>query len=156
MGVIADINFTGGGIGNSDIRTNAAIAASKLVARRSRDVTICGTTVAATAGEELLHISRATGTLVSMEAVAVTKPTANRTLTIDLQKATTSSTFASILTSTIAISTSTTNKAVNSGVINNVSMSDGDIWRAVWTVGGTSGTNAKGVLLTVVYDENAS
>lgn len=154
--VVASIAFQGGGLGNNEIRDNAAIAASKLVARRSRDVTICGTTSAAVTGETLLHIGRASGSWVSMEAIAVTKPTANRTLTIDLQKATTATTFATILTSTIAISTSTTNKAVSSAVINNTSMADGDIWRATWTTGGTSGTNAKGVLLSICYDENPS
>jgi len=154
--VVASIAFQGGGLGNNEIRDNAGIAASKLVARRSRDISICGTTSAAVSGEELLHISRASGSWVSMEAIAVTKATSNRTLTIDLQKATASTTFATILTSTIALSTSTTNKTVASAVINNTSMSDGDIWRATWTTGGSSGTNAKGVLLTLCYDENAS
>lgn len=154
--VVASIAFQGGGLGNSEIRDNAAIASSKLVARRSRDITICGTTSAAVTGEELLHIGRATGSWVSMEAIAVTKATSNRTLTIDLQKATSATTFATILTSTIGLSTSTTNKTVVSGVINNTSMADGDIWRATWTTGGSSGVNAKGVLLSLCYDENPS
>lgn len=156
MGVIADISFSGGGLGNNDIRTNAGIAATKLVSRRSRDITIAGTTSAAVTGEELVHIGRASGSWISMEAIAVTKPTANRTLTIDLQKATSATTFATILTSTIELSTSTTNKVVSPAVFNNTAMADGDIWRASWTTGGTSGTNAKGVLLTLCYDENPS
>lgn len=154
--VVASIAFAGGGLGNNEIRNDAGIAASKLVSRRSRDVTVAGTTSAATAGEEYLHISRASGSLVGYEAIVMTKPTSNRTLTIDLEKCTASTTFASVLTSTIDISTSTTNKTSVVGVINNTSMTDGDIWRAVWTVGGTSGTNAKGVLLSLTYDENPS
>lgn len=153
---IASIEFSGGGLGNNDIKTGAGIAATKTVARRTISASIAGTTAAAVAGETLLHIGRAQGSWNSMEAIAITKPTSNRTLTIDLQKATTGSTFATVLSNTIALSTSTTNKAVNSAVFSNTNMADGDIWRAVWTVGGTSGVNAKGVLLTLCFDENPS
>lgn len=154
--MLADITFSGGGFGNEHVRTNAGIAASKTVARRSRDITIAGTTAAAVSGEQLIHIGRATGAWVSMEAIAVTKPTSNRTLTIDLQKATSATTFATILSGTIAISTSTNNKVVNPAVFSSLAMADGDIWRAVWTTGGSSGVNAKGVLLSLCYDENPS
>lgn len=153
------VDFPSGYLKDSHVNSSAAIAYTKLVAASSIDVELAGPTTAITALDKLLHIVRgATATLIGVEVAIVTvADDASRTATIDIHKSTGGGSFATIMTSTCNISTSTTVRTPVAGVIASPTLVDGDILKAVVTVAGGGGTvNAKGLILTLTIAETPS
>jgi len=102
-----------------------------------------------------LHITRATGTVVSIEAMTPTPATgADRTVSIDLQKSTAGGAFASILSAPITLNNSTTARAVVTVTIANTALVDGYFLELVVTVAGAVGNQAQGLLVTVTLRES--
>lgn len=156
MSSIAEITFQGGGLRDEDISASAAISATKLKPRRSADISIVDSGTAVAAASKMLHVVRgATGTLVGIEAAVATAATgADRTVTVDLHKATGGGAFATVLSSTIGFTNSSTPRVPYAGVINSTSIVDGDVLLVVVTVAGSAGAQALGLVVSLHYDED--
>ncbi len=155
MATVASIDFSGGGLKNSDIATGAALAANKLIHQKTIATELFSptTTIAALAGE-LLFIASASGTLQSFEGIVITNPTgADRTVTVDLERSTGGGGFASILSTNIEIVDGTADLTPVVAVISNTTVADGDIYKVVVTVAGSAGNQALGLLVTLVWNE---
>ena len=154
---VATITFTGGGIGNSDIATSAAIAASKLKHQYSinKQIFAEGAEVVAVASDLLHIVYGTTGTIVAFEGIITTQATgADRTVDVDLQKSTGGGAFASITTTDIEITNSTTIRVPVSATLSNTALVDGDILRAVVVVAGSASAQAEGLLVTLTLIED--
>ena len=157
MATVATIEFTGGGIRNSDIATGAAIAATKLKHQFSVDRQLYaeGAAIVALASELLHIVSGTTATIVAFEGIITTQATgADRTVNVDLQKSTGAGAFASITTTDIEITDSTAIRTAVASTISNTSLSDGDILRAVVTVAGSADAQAAGLMITLTLRED--
>jgi hypothetical protein len=152
--MVVSITPQQGGWVDADIAESANIAARKTIARRSLDVELFGPTTTIAALTKLLHIARAAGTIVAVEAIITVQATgADRTVTVDLQKSTGGGAFATILSTTVNIDNTTVVRTAVLAVVSNTDLVDGDILQAVVTVAGSAGNQAQGLLLTVTFDE---
>jgi len=154
MSTVATIEFTGGGLRNSDIATGAAIAASKLKHQYTIDVELAeqGTEIAAV--EKLLHIVRGTtATLVSFEGIIVVQGATSGTVTVDLQRSTAGGAFASITTTDIILQYNSTILVPIAATLSTTSLVDGDVLKAVVGVSG-GGTYPDGLLATLTLIED--
>lgn len=109
---------------------------------------------AVVAATTLLHILRATGSVVSIEAVTTTPATgADRTVTIDLQKSTAAGAFATVLSAPITLDDATVARTPVSGTVTDPTLVDGDQLQIVVSVTGAAGSQAQGLLVTIVVRE---
>jgi hypothetical protein len=147
-------NPPSGSITNAAVLAAAGIDASKVVSRKSLAVSQApGTAVVAATTH--LHIVRAAGTVVAVEAATETPATgADRTVTVDLQKSTSAGAFATVLSAPITLNNTSTARTVYSGAISSTAVVDNDLLRLVVTVAGAAGAQAQGLLVTVTLDEN--
>lgn len=138
--------------------SDMALAASKLIRHQSVDVELFGPATTVTALTKWIHIVRgSTGTLVGLEAaIAVLASDVSRTITVDLHKSTGGGSFATVLTSTIGFTTSSTVRVPVAAVINTATLVDGDILAIVVTVAGGSGSQATGLMATLHMEETYS
>ena len=156
MSTVVSIDFSGGGLRNSDIAAGAALAANKIVHQKTIATELFDptTTIAALAGE-LLFIAGAAGTLQSFEGIVVTNPTgADRTVTVDLHRSTGAGAFATVLSTNIEIVDGTADLTPVVAVFSNSVVADGDIYKVIVTVGGGAGNQALGLLVTLIWDEH--
>jgi hypothetical protein len=102
-----------------------------------------------------LHIAKAAGTLVGIQAVITgVVPTTTDTVTIDFQKSTAGGAFATMLTGTIVLDIASVIRVPESGTpIATPTYAAGDVLRIVVTVSGTSG---QGLGVTAFVQENPS
>lgn len=104
-----------------------------------------------------LHIARASGTVVAIEA-AITGTIAtgaDRTVTIDLLKSTGGAAFASILTAALVLDNTNVLRTLEAGTINTGTFIDGDLLRLTVAVAGAAGNQADGLICTITVRENA-
>lgn len=160
--------FTGSGnpslgantVGNTQIKSSESgtlVDAEKLETRLA--LTGCkvatGTNVVTT--NEIVHIAKYAGAVESFEAVADTVPTGSATVVVDLQKSTGGAAFSTVLTSTITINSSSTNRTAVAGTVNTATYSAGDLFKIIVTATtGTSDTAAQGFAATAFVHENGS
>ena len=151
------IEWPGGGVSNNDIAADAQIAATKTIHQQVVPVELYpeGTVIAAVASRLVHSCYGSTGSLVALEGSIFTQATgADRTVTIDLEKSTGAGAFASVLGTTINITDSTPIRTPQPAVINDTTISDGDIFRLVVTVAGAAGNQAEGLLVNFIFREN--
>lgn len=155
-----DVVLPDGVVDDAAIHASAAIAATKLEHQHVLSRQLADDTTAIAAGDELLYIVRgAAGEVVSIEAAIVTAATgADRTVTVDLQKSTAGGAFSTVLTTTVNITNATTVLVPVAGVVNasTGALVDGDILKLVWTVAGSAGNQAKGLVCTINLREDAA
>ena len=156
MSFNALITPSGGSLTDAALHANAGIQASKVIARRSLDIELAGPTTNIAAITKLLHIARTTSTLQQVEVIITGAATGDRGATVDLQKSTGGGAFATILSGTITINSSTVIRTPVAGSISSTGLVDGDILQAVVALTGSSGTQPQGLLLTLTFDENPS
>lgn len=150
---VATVNFPA--LGNNDIVASAGLAANKLVHQKTAAVELAEAATAVVAIDKLLLIASASGTLQAFEAAIVVQATgADRTVTVDLHRSTAGGAFATVLSTTVDITNSTTILVPVAGVISTTTVADGDIYKIVCTVAGSAGAQAKGLIAHLVYDEN--
>lgn len=157
MATVVTMQFTGGGIRNSDVASGAAIAATKLTHQFSIDRQLYaeGAAVVALASELLHIVSGTTAEIVTFEGVITTQATgADRTVNVDLQKSTGGGAFASITTTDIEIDNTTAIRTAVAATLSNTSLSDGDVLRAVVSVAGSASAQAAGLLITLTLRED--
>lgn len=143
---------------NAKVSTSAAIAASKLVHRfplkyhQKNGTDVASETM-------LLHIMRAAGEVVSIEARCTTAPTGgDKAFTIDVLKAADgSSSWTSLLSSVITMNSSDANDTLNVGtLIGSPTLADGNAIRVVIATSGSTGSQGQGLVVTINVNENPS
>lgn len=152
QGNISCTTFTppAGSITNAAVVAGAGVEYTKLVHYFPvRYQTATGTAV--TAATHPIHIARASGTIVAAKAYCTVAPTGGDSVTIDLQKGNQSTSFATILSSTIVLNSSDANRQVNDGTLSVTSYSADDEFQAVVTVSGTTG---QGLCVVLYLAEN--
>lgn len=147
------ITIPTGSITDASIAGGAGIAASKLEHQFPvRYQTVAGAAVA-TATHPVHVVQGATGTVVGLRVASVTAPTSSDTVVVDLQKSTGGGAFASVLTGTVTLDSSSVNRTAYSGTIASPSLVAGDILQVVVTV---SGTTCQGLVVVATLAEDAS
>ncbi len=152
---VTSINLPDGSISKEDIEGDAGIEASKFVRHQSIDMELAESATAIAAVTKLLHIVKgATGTLVGFEAAVITPADdGSRTVNVDLKKSTGGGSFSSVLASTIQFTNASVAKTSVAGSITSPSVVDGDILEVTVAVAGGSGNQAKGLIVTLTYEE---
>lgn len=153
------MNIPSGSITDASVLAGANIAATKLQHQieLSQQLVAPGSTIAAQT--YLLHINRSTTTtVIDARASITTQATgSDRTVTVDVQKATGGGAFATIMSSTINITHTT---AINTSVDGTVGAAGalvaGDILQVVVTVAGVAGAQAQGLVVSVTLQETAN
>lgn len=143
-------------IGNSAIEAGAGISASKIERHQSVDECIYNSTDLIVATNRMLHIVRGTtGTLLGFEAVVCTTGLTTATfVTLDLQKATASTTWATVLSAPISIASSDAAYVPRAGTLSGVTMADGDIFRVSIATSGSSTNLPRGLLVSLTHTES--
>lgn len=147
-----------GAITNAMIAAAAGISASKLERHQSIDVELYAEgAITNSLASRLLHIVRgSTGTIVGFEAMIHTVASATtQTLTLDLQKATTASTFISVLTTPLVM-TNAAARTATAATVNTSSLADGDVLRCVVTAAGSTTNHFQGLNATLTITETYS
>ncbi len=104
-----------------------------------------------------VHIARATGEVVAIEA-AITGTIAtgaDRTVTVQVHRSTAGGAFASILTAAVILDNTSVLYVMEAGTVNSGTFIDGDILRIVITVAGVAGNQALGLICCLTVKENA-
>lgn len=152
-----NIILSAGCVSDSHVSPSTTIDADKLQHRETINVELFPAATTITAGGKLLHICRVTGTVVALQAVTITPATgADRTVIIDLQKSTAGGAFATVLTTVITLNNASVARVAQSAVVNAtlITLAAGDLLQLVWTVAGSAGAQAIGLLVTATIDEN--
>lgn len=156
-----NINVPDGNIANADIASNAAIDYTKIVPLHciNRQLFAENVTVAALASE-YLHVVRGTsGTNIAFQAfIGSVAGATDNTITIDLQQTTSgSSAFATVLSNAIVFR-STGNNTIYAPVSATFAstgsdLTAGDAYRLTVAVGGSTGTQPKGLHVQWFFSE---
>lgn len=157
--VVVDLQWPNSGFGNEDIRASAKVSASKLEGEHAATAELfaAATTITALASRILHTVRGATGTLLSFEGVIITAATgSDRTVSVDLEKSSGGAAFASICTTKIEITNSTTIRVPVAAVLSSTTLVDGDTLRAVVTVAGSLLAQALGLSVTLHWREDAA
>ena len=151
--VVASVELPG--LTNKDIGAGAAIAANKSIHQKTVSVELAEAASAVVAIDKLIASAVASGTLQAIEGTIVVQATgADRTVTVDLHRSTGGGSFATVLSTTVDITDSTTLLVPTAGVISTATVADGDIYKLVCTVAGGASAQAKGLVVTLVFDES--
>lgn len=152
MGLVG-IDVPAGAITNGMLA--GSIGASKMAAStRSVDRELFADATAITALTQRLHHCRAAGTVVGFEAVIALDATgADRVVSVDLQLAHAGGSMSTILSAPISIPDGSTANTPYAGTITSPTLIDGDCLQVVVTVAGAAGNAAKGLSVTMTYDE---
>lgn len=152
------LGVTSASINDAMVAVSASIAATKLKHRRSIQVELAEQATAVAAIQKLLaKITGTTATLVSVSAEVVVVATgADRTITVDLHKASAGGSFSTILSATIGFTNGSTLLTAVSGSFSSTALVAGDSLKATVAVAGAAGNQAKGLLLSLIYDEDAA
>lgn len=140
-------------IDEGDVKTTALFAADNLVARFAKSADQ-KTGTAVTSETRYIHVAKYAGLVTSVEAAIDAAISGDNTLVIDVKKSTGGAAFATILSSTLTINSSTAAKTATAATID-ATKDDyvaGDIFEVIVTAAGT-GTQAQGLNVTVFFEE---
>jgi hypothetical protein len=143
-------------VDESALKSAARLPADNLVARFAKSVEQ-KTGTAIVTETRLVHIAKYAGKLDSVEAAIAAAITGDNTVVIDVQKSTSGGAFATILTSTLTIDSSTVVRTATAATVD-ATKDDyvaGDIFEVIVTAAGT-GTQAQGLNITLFFEENAA
>lgn len=151
MATIAEMTFQGGGLRDQDIAQGAGIGATKVIHQTTMSELLFGpTTNVANVTAPLFICNAETAELVDFDvALFGAMTTGDRTVTVDLQKSTGAGAFATIMSTPVELNDTNAARLAVSGVIADVDLIAGDIIQVVVTLGGSSGTLAQGLLVSL-------
>ena len=149
------MNYPAVSINNADIGASAAIAASKLVHRHAVRFSL-GTSTTVSSFNENIFVASAAGIAQSFEVSPEVSPTGGDVYKVDLQKGNSASTFVSVLSAVVSISSDTNDRTVQAGSITTTSFADGDLYRVVSETTSAAGTMGTGLCCMLKLDENPS
>lgn len=141
------------------VATGANINADKLEHQIEVSKQLVAPGTAITAQTHLWFINRSTTTTVIDARAAITTQAtgSDRTVTVDVQKATGGGAFATIMATTINITNATPiNTSVDGTVGAAGALVAGDILQVVVTVAGVAGAQAQGLVVTLTLQETAN
>lgn len=148
-----------GTIDNTAVASGSAgafIAASKLQHRIALHHTQNDGTAVLSASQ-IVHICKGAATAAALYAVVNAAPTAAKTAIVNAFKSTAGSTFSSILSSAITFnSTGTTALTAKAGTLSVTSFAAGDLLKLSVVVSTSTGTQAQGINVTLLIDEEPS
>lgn len=144
-----------GGVSNSDVAAAAGIEATKLVHQFPIPNQLFGSTVAISATIREIYLAKEAGTVSRIESIMQTASTStDRIVNVALHKSSAGSTYATILSANSIITSTSTPRVPEEGTISSAAYVDGDSFRLVVSVAGSSGTQATGLLVNVWFREN--
>lgn len=139
-------------VGDSQVKSNAAIVATKLQHRTEFNYKQAnGTAIIAATGDPLTILYKA-GTLVKVSA-CITGAIAtggDRTVNVDVQKGNAANAYATMLTGTIQFTNASALRTVSSATLASTTLAADDQLIIVVTVAGSASAQAQGLLVTVV------
>jgi len=154
----ADSTFPAGALTDTNINSDADIAASKLVHRHAISYGQANGSDVITE-TKLLHITKAAATVQLIEVRPTTAPSGgDKQFTVDIQKAADgSSSWSSLLSAVITVSTGSTDDTRQVGtLIGSPTLADDEALRVVITASGATGSQGQGFVVTVNLDEEPS
>lgn len=106
----------------------------------------------------LLHIARAVSTIRRVSVRPTTAPTGgDKQYTVDVQKAANgSSSWTSILSAAIVMSSADANDTLNDGTLSGATLAIDDALRIVITASGSTGSQGQGFVCVIHCDENGA
>jgi hypothetical protein len=115
---------------------------------------VSGTDVAA--GSWLIGRVYRDSTVLEITATPLVVPTLDKTVSVDIQRSTAGSTFSSIVTAAVSISSTETARVPIDVAFPSTSSAlvEGDLLQLVLAVAGSSGDNVKGLLVDVVTSQD--
>ena len=137
-----------GCIDNDAIEGGAGIDTTKLDHRHRKTYAISGTAASVTYP---IHIAKAAGTVLSIEAASIAIAVGSATVTVDLKK-----NGSSILTAVITLDSGNTARVAEAGTINTSAYVDGDFFELVIVATASGGTIPTGLIVDVEFDEAAN
>jgi hypothetical protein len=145
-----------GSITNTELATNAAIAASKAVHHFAKHYgQDNGADVASKT--HLLHAAKTAGVLAAVEVAVSTAPTGgDKKFTVDVQKSTGGGAFATMLSAVVTIDSGKSNFSVTAGTISGASYAAGDILEVIVTASGSTGSQGQGLSVDAYLQEATS
>ena len=149
------VTLPDGTVDDDAVVAGADLGADKLVHRHSISWAEAST-VEATAQTFPIYIASFAALVKSIDVACVTDPShADNTTTVDLHRSTAGGAFATVLSTTAELNSTTGDLTVVAGVVNTSldDLIDGDILALVVTLGSDSGDYAKGLMVTVNVDE---
>lgn len=142
-------------VGNSNI--TGVIDASKQEHRIGTHYAQAGGTAIVAATVDCGVVYGATGSLVSLRAALTGSVTAgDYTVTIDLHRSTGGGAFATVLSSTIVLDSSSVIRVAEAAAFSSTAILTGDLLRLVVTVAGTTGSQSQGLVVQLLRDEKPS
>lgn len=141
-------------VDEDNLKTAALLPASKLVTRFAKDHRqASGADVVAKT--ELIHIAKYAGIVTSVEAAIDDAITGANTVVVDVKKSTGGAAFASILTGTLTINSSSAAQTALAATVDGTKDDyvAGDVFEVVVTVTGAE-TQAQGLNVTVFFEES--
>lgn len=142
-------------IGNNAVNAGDPLDADKVQHNRSLNVELAEGAAAIVAINKLLFVARSDCTILEFTGTIVVQATGgDRTVSIDLQKSTGGGAFATICTTPVQITNATTILVPVAAVLASATLVAGDLLRAVVTVAGAAGNQAKGLLINLSIDED--
>lgn len=143
-----------GSVTNSNVLASTGIDASKLDHNRVIANELYGPAVTIAALTKSLYCAQGAGTILGFDAwIEVVASDVSRTVNVDLQKSTAGGAWTTVMSSPVAITSSTTVRTLVAGTVSTPTYIAGDMFRAVVTVAGASGTQATGLTCRLRVDE---
>jgi hypothetical protein len=139
-------------ITNAAVQAAAGIAATKLEHQFAVRYSTAAGSAVSTATVPVHIVKGATGEIVGVEVTCTTAPTSSDTVVVDLKKSTGGGAFATVLTGTVTLNSSSTARVVYAATISNANLVDGDILEVIATV---TGTTCQGLCVVVTLREDA-
>ena len=159
-----EVVFTGtvtmpsGAITNDEVNAGAAIAHTKMQ-HRYQALSVQGSTADVVAKTEMIYYAYRPATVLSGYVVIDSKATSTgRTVVVDVRKSTAGSTWATILTGTLTKnSTNTTSRTAYALTLSGTpTLIQGDKLQTTVAVTGSTGVQAKGLLVAINLAEDAA
>lgn len=142
-------------IGSSAVNTGDPLPVVGLVHRHEYVVELAEEATAIVAINKWLAALKFAGTIVAIEAfIAVAATDVSRAVTVDLHKSTGAAAFATILSATIGFTNVSAVRTAVAGTVSSAALVAGDILKAVVTVAGGGGVQAKGLTIRLIVNEN--
>lgn len=153
---VNSISLPANSVNNAAVQTpspaSQGIAATKVLHLVVKEVTQVPTT-AVVAATNLCHVVIGSScTIQGVQVMTTTPPTSSDTVTVDVRKASAGLAFATILSSTIGLSSTTAARTVVNGTLSTTTANPGDVFETVVTV---SGTSCQGLIISLVLYESA-
>jgi len=150
------LNVPAGAVDDDAIKSSAAIAATQLQHQHVLKHSQSHSDDVVAAKDPLYIVRGLSATIADIEVACLDAPSGDKTVTVDLKKANTGDKDgSSVLSSSIVYGDSKNNAEVVKGTISSPDLVDGDILLVTVTVAGSTGNDAKGLVVTVTVREDA-